>query len=142
MSPIPEGPTDDSIFDAGAGRSRRRVGAPRAFPPVNIPRTYGHEMHDTIFTDKMKPVFAKPPEEVLRRIRFGTPDDWTFVLIGETQKLVTIAEYLHGDDFKSVLQMLEELIAKKDLALYQRNPKSYAKQVERTARKILERIKN
>jgi hypothetical protein len=131
------GPTDDSIFDVGAGRSRRRKDLPLAFPPVQNPRSYGDEM-----TDTMKPVFAKEPPEVLRRIRFGTPDDWTHVLIGETQKLVTIAEYLHGDDFKTVLEMLEELIEKKDLALYQRNPKSYTKLIERTARKILERIKN
>ena len=99
-------------------------------------------MQDTIFNDKMKPVFAKEPAEVLRRIRFGTPDDWAFVMVGETKEFVTIAEYLHGDDYKQVLKMLTELIEKKDLVLYQRNPKSYTKLIERTARKILERIRS
>lgn len=99
-------------------------------------------MHDTIFTDKMNPVFSRPRAEVLRRIRFGTPDDWTLVMDGETQRIMTVGEYLHGDLLKQTVKTLEELIDKKDLALYVRNPQQYQKLIDRTARKIIERIKN
>lgn len=98
--------------------------------------------HDTILNDRMHPVKAGEPAEILRRIRFGTPDDWTQVLIGETKQIVTIAEYLHGDTHKTVIKMLEELISKKDLAMYKRDPDRYAKLIDRTARKLIERIKN
>jgi hypothetical protein len=99
-------------------------------------------MKDTIFNENMEPVFAREPTEVLRRLRHGVPDEWTKVLIGETQTFVTIAEYLHGDVHKKSVRMVTELIGKKDLALYTRNPKQYEKQIERTVRKIIELVKD
>ena len=98
--------------------------------------------HDTILNDHMKPMFAKEPAEVLRRIRFGTPDDWTHVLVGETRQIITIAEYLHGEKHKTVIKMLEELLSKKDKPMFASNPDLFAKQVDRTARKLIERIAN
>lgn len=111
-------------------------------PAVSNRRSYGSMTHDTILTDHMEPMFAKEPAEVLRRIRYGTPDHWTHVFVGESQKVVTIAEYLHGEKHNTVIKMLEELLAKKDKPMFVSNPDLFAKQIDRTARKLIERIRN
>jgi hypothetical protein len=111
-------------------------------PEVSNRRSYESVTHDIILTDRMEPMFAKEPAEVLRRIRYGTPDHWTHVFVGESQKVVTIAEYLHGEKHKTVIKMLEELLSKKDKPIFASNPDLFAKQVDRTARKLIERIIN
>ena len=95
---------------------------------------------DTVFNHLMRPVFVKPPEEVRRRLQYGYPDDWSKVCVGETQQIVTITEYLYAEKYASVLGTLKELMTKKDLAMYQRSPERFDILLERTARRLIERI--
>lgn len=96
---------------------------------------------DTVFNNNMRPVFVEEPETVRRRLTtYPYPTDWVKVCIGETGQIVTIAEYLYLEKYKDVLDMIKELLQKQGLSLYQRDPSRFDRYVERTARKIIERV--
>lgn len=94
---------------------------------------------DTIFNEAMHPVFVNEPAEVKRRLRAPHPESWTRVCIGETQQIVTVTEYLYEEKYKDVLAMVQELLRKQGLAMYQRHPERLKVYIESAARKIIER---
>jgi len=96
---------------------------------------------DTVFDQRMHPVVAKEPEEVMRILSRPHPETWSSVLIGETKQVVTIEEYLYKDLLKQVVKTLHELAGKKDLGMYQRNPERWEEFVTRTAVQLIRRIK-
>lgn len=95
---------------------------------------------DTVFNEFMRPVFSNEPEEVRRRLRHPYPEGWVKVCIGETQQIVTIPEYLYQETYEMVVQTLNEVLSKKDLAMYKRDPSRLQDYVERTALKLIKRI--
>jgi hypothetical protein len=97
---------------------------------------------DTVFDHLMRPVIAKEPDEVRRRLRHPYPETWVKVLIGETQQIVTIPEYLYRETHESVVKTLQELIDRKDLAMYKRVPSRWDEEISRTAIKLIKRIQD
>lgn len=97
---------------------------------------------DTVFNEQMHPVISKDPVDVRRILRKPHPETWTKVLIGETQKIVTIPEYLYQETYEMVVQTLNELVDRKDLAMYKRDPKRWEDQIARTAIKLIKRIQD
>lgn len=95
---------------------------------------------DTVLNDMMRPVFSNEPDEVRRRLRVGYSETWTKVLVGETGQVVSISEYLYAEKYALVLDTLKETLTKKDLAMYQRRPERFEEYLERTARRLLDRI--
>lgn len=100
----------------------------------------GSVMVDTVLNHLMNPVFAKEPVEVRRRLQHPYSETWESVLIGETKQVVSIPEYLYREKYDMVVGTLTEMLEKKDLAMYKRDPARLQAYVERTARKLIERI--
>lgn len=96
---------------------------------------------DTVFNEEMRPVFVGDPDTVLRRLKSSYPESWNKVCVGETQKIVTIPEYLYRETWGEVVGMLEELLRKQDLPMYRRDPSRLEVYLEVTARKIIERVR-
>jgi hypothetical protein len=97
---------------------------------------------DTVFNEQWHPVISKEPDDVRRILRKPHPETWKKVLIGETQKIVTIPEYLYQETYEMVVQTLNELVDRKDLAMYKRDPRRWEDQVTRTAIKLIKRIQD
>lgn len=97
-------------------------------------------MNDIVCSTNMRPVFVGEPAEVRRRLKAPHPENWFKVLIGETQRIVTISEYLYEDKYDDVVKTLQDLVAKKDLAMYKRDPKRLQTHIERTATQLIKRI--
>lgn len=95
---------------------------------------------DTILDDHARPVWSKEPAEVLRRLRHPYPANWTHVYIGAAQQTVTIADYLYGEKHAMVVKELKELVSRKDLSMYRRDPSRWDEHVERIALRLIERI--
>jgi len=95
---------------------------------------------DTVFNTMMRPVFSRPPEEVKRRLKYGYPDDWSAVCIGETQEIVSITEYLYKEKFTEVRNTLKEIVGKEGLPMYKRSPERFEQYLDRIARRLIERI--
>jgi hypothetical protein len=134
---------EESIFDSGAGSSRRRRELRRAMPVVPAPRTETSVVHDTVFDDNMRAVFSREPAEVIRRLHHGGfPDNWTKVCIGATGVIVSVPEYLYGDLHSGIVKTLWELMEAREKPIYVRDPERFKKQVDRYARKLIERIRN
>lgn len=96
-------------------------------------------MADTILNVEMRPVFVGDPYDVRRRLLAPHGESWSKVLIGSSGDVVTIAEYLYEEKYRDVIQMINEVLRKSDLAMYQRNPDRLKTFIETTARKIIER---
>lgn len=96
--------------------------------------------NDTVFSEMMRPVFVDTPAEVRRRLKARYPESWTKVCIGETQQIVTVTEYLYSDKYNDVLAVLKDILRKKDLPMYRRNPERLEIHLEVAARKIIERV--
>lgn len=97
---------------------------------------------DTVFNEQMHPVISKEPVDVRRILRKPHPETWKTVLIGETQKIVTIPEYLYQETYESVVQTLIELVDQRDRATYKRDPKRWEDLVNRTAVQLIKRIRD
>jgi hypothetical protein len=97
-------------------------------------------MVDTVFDDSMKPVFTNVPEVVKRRLHASYPESWTKVCVGETGKIVHIEEYLYKEKFNGVVEMLDEVLRKRELPLYKRNPERFEVYLHSTARRIIEHV--
>lgn len=97
---------------------------------------------DTIFDQYMRPVFSNEPENVRRRLRAPYPETWEKICIGATNQIVTIPEYLYAEKFNMVVKELQELLTKKDLAMYKRDPKRLETHVQRVATKLIQRIQD
>jgi len=96
---------------------------------------------DTVFDQRMHPVLAKEPHDVLRILTGPHPDTWSKVMIGETGTLVTIPEYLYKDLLVTVTKTLHEMAGKQNLGMYQRNPDRWEELVSRTAVQLIRRIR-
>lgn len=97
-------------------------------------------MNDIVCSTSMRPVFVGEPAEVRRRLKAPYPENWFKVLVGETQQLVTISEYLYEDKYSDVVEILQDLVKKKDLAMYKRQPEKLQIHIERTATRLIRRI--
>lgn len=102
----------------------------------------GSVLVDTVLNETMHPVFAKEPDEVRRRLRHPYSETWTHVLIGESKQIVTIPEYVYRESLELVVRDLKELVSRKDLAMYKRDPSRWEDQLVRTAVKLIKRIQD
>jgi len=93
---------------------------------------------DTVLNEFKRPVFSSEPSEVRRRLRSPYPQGWEKVYIGETEQTITISEYLYQEKWDVAVRMLEELLKKQQLPMYQRDPSKLDMHIQRTARKILD----
>lgn len=96
--------------------------------------------NDTVFSEQMRPVFVDEPSEVKRRLKAPFPESWSIVCIGETQKIVSITEYLYEEKFTDVLGVLKELARKESLPIFRKNPERLDIHLEIAAKKIIERV--
>lgn len=96
-------------------------------------------MADTILSEEMRPVFVGDPYDVRRRLLAPHGESWSKVLVGASGEVVTIAEYLYEEKYRDVIKMINEVLRKNELAMYQRNPDRLKTFIETTARKIIER---
>lgn len=99
-------------------------------------------MVDTVFDHFMRPVFVNEPAEVRRRLLKSYSEVWAKVCIGETQQIVTIPEYLYREKYDEVVKTLVELVEKKDLPMYKRDPARLRIHIERTATRLIQRIQD
>ena len=95
---------------------------------------------DTVFNEGMRPVFVDDPSVVRRRLMASHPEDWTKVCIGETGVIVTITEYLYEEKYRDILAMVNDLVRKSGLPMYQRNPERLKVYIESSVTKIIERV--
>lgn len=95
---------------------------------------------DTVFNGEMRPVFVDDPPTVMRRLKAGHPEAWEKVCIGESGIIVTIPEYLYSDKYKTVQQLIRDVLKKQGFTLYKRDPARLDAEIERTARRIIELI--
>lgn len=95
---------------------------------------------DTVISKLKRPVFSAEPDMVKRRLRIDYPDNWEKVLIGETEQIVTILEYLYEDKYNDILAMLKELLRKQDAPLFRRDPERLNIYLEAAAKRIIERV--
>lgn len=95
---------------------------------------------DTIFNNNMRVVFANEPEVVRRRLNAPHPEDWVHVCVGETQKIVTVPEYLYQEKYDFVVGSLKDLVSKKDAPMYRRDPSRFEAYIQRAAVKLIEQI--
>lgn len=96
---------------------------------------------DTVLNSEMRAVFVDDPATVVRRLKANHPESWVKVLIGETERVVGISEYLYGDKCKSVEGLIKDVVSKSKLGMYVRDPSRLDKYIERTALKIVELVK-
>jgi hypothetical protein len=95
---------------------------------------------DTVLNKWMYPVFIQEPEVVRRRLQAPYHDEWAKVIIGATGQIVSITEYLYEKKYSDVLSMVEELLRKKDLPMYRRDPERLKLYVEKATKNIIERV--
>lgn len=97
-------------------------------------------MRDTVLSNEMNPVFVGDPYDVRRRLLAPHGESWSKVLVGASGDVVSIAEYLYEEKYKDVIRMIQEVLRKNELAMYQRNPDRLNSFIETTARRIIERV--
>lgn len=94
---------------------------------------------DTILNKWTYPVFIQEPHRVRKRLQGPYSDDWEKVLVGSTGEVLTITEYLYAEKYKDILKMVQELLRKKDLPMYRRDPERLKLYVEKATKEIIER---
>lgn len=69
-------------------------------------------MNDTVFDRDMNVVACKPAQEIDRRLQSGAPvpNNWAYVLVGETKQVITVSEYANREKFAAVLKVVEEVL--------------------------------
>ena len=97
---------------------------------------------DTVLDQRMHPVVAKEPEDIMRILSRPHPETWAHVLVGDSKQVVTIDEYLYKELLDQVKGTLHELVNQKDRAMYQRSPDRWEDQVTRTAVRLIKRIQD
>lgn len=95
---------------------------------------------DTVFNSQMQVVFSNEPDVVHRRLSLGYSEDWVAVCIGETRQIVTLPEYIYREKYDMVVKTLKELLDKKDLPMYRRDPARLDAHIERVATSLIKRI--
>lgn len=95
---------------------------------------------DTVLDKWMYPVFIREPEAVRSRLQAPYSDDWAKVVVGSTGQVVTITEYLYEKKYSDVLAMVRELLRKKDLPMYRRDPERLKIYVEKAVKDIIDRV--
>lgn len=94
---------------------------------------------DTVFDREMNVVASKHAHDIERRLQAGNiPESWKYVLIGETQKVVTVSEYVNREKYAAILTVIEEVLERQATKPYKgAGRKLYA---ERIARRIIDLI--
>lgn len=94
--------------------------------------------NDTVFDRDMNVVACKPTHEIDRRMKSGhkIPDNWAYVLVGETRKVVTVTEYVNREKFAAVLKVVNEILERQT----ERPFKGHARKLyaERMTKKIID----
>lgn len=86
----------------------------------------------------MRVVFHDHPETVLRRLKAPYPPSWTSVLIGESQQLVSIDEYVHREKYETLLQIVTELTHKGRLPIFSDRPERLEAHIRKTVKRIID----
>jgi hypothetical protein len=73
---------------------------------------------DTVFDTNMQVVFHGLPHEVERRLEAKYPSTWTYVLPGETKKVVTVSEYVNRERFEAILDVVEGVLERQSTRPY------------------------
>jgi hypothetical protein len=68
--------------------------------------------NDTVFDKDMNVLASKPAGEIDRRIKSGhpIPAGWSYILVGETKKVITVSEYANREKFAAILKVVEEVL--------------------------------
>jgi hypothetical protein len=93
---------------------------------------------DTVFDSEMRVVFHKDPETVLRRLKAPYPPVWSSVLVGESQTMMSIVEYVNQEKFEKVLDVVTDLTHKGRLPIFTDRPERLEAHIRKTVRQILE----
>lgn len=73
---------------------------------------------DTVFDANMQVVFHGLVHETERRLQSKCPPSWTYVLIGETKKVVTVSEYVNRERFEAILDVVEGVLERQSTRPY------------------------
>lgn len=95
---------------------------------------------DTVFNGEMRVVFCDDSHVVLRRLKAGHPESWSRVCIGETNKIVSIPEYLHGEMLADVQKLIKDVLRKQALPVYKRDPSRLDTYIQQTALRIIDLV--
>jgi hypothetical protein len=97
-------------------------------------------IQDTVFDKNMKVVFTGSPDTVLRRLKHRVEEGWTKVFIGESERIVSIEQYLFREKFDAVAELVRETVRKSKLPLYERRPERLEGLIGITVRQIFNEI--
>jgi hypothetical protein len=93
---------------------------------------------DTVFDSRMQIVFHDSPETVLRRLRAPHSPTWSKVLVGETETMIPIVEYVNREKFEKVLDVVTDLTHKGRLPIFSDRPERLEAHIRKTVLKIIE----
>lgn len=93
---------------------------------------------DTVYDMEMAVVFHNNPETVLRRLRAPHPPTWENVMVGETQQIIPISEYVCKEKFDKVLQIVTDLTYKGRLPIFTDRPERLEAHIRKTVKHIVE----
>lgn len=96
-------------------------------------------MDDTVFDKDMKVVFSRSPRETEMRLNEKHPPTWTYVLVGDTQKILTVVQYINRETYAEIVETLTEAFDRQDTRPY----KGVARKlfIEKIAQKIVDSIR-
>lgn len=93
--------------------------------------------HDTVFDRDMRIVFHSTPDTVLRRLKAKYPETWLSVCVGETQKVISIEEYIFKEKFTAVEDIVKEILDKKDQPIFRKMPERLDPHIRHAVRRII-----
>lgn len=93
--------------------------------------------HDTVFDREMRIVFHGTPDTVLRRLKAKYPETWLSVCDGKTQKVVSIEEYVFKEKFTAVEEIVRDVLAKKDQAIFRKMPERLDPHIRHAVKRII-----
>lgn len=93
---------------------------------------------DTVYDAEMRVVFHDSPETVLRRLKAPHPPSWSKVLVGETETMIPIIEYVNRVKFEEVLDIVTDLTRKGRLPIFSDRPERLEAHIRKTVKRIIE----
>ncbi len=93
---------------------------------------------DTVFDSEMRIVFHDSPETVLRRLKAPHSPTWSKVLVGGTETMIPIVEYVNREKFEKVLEIVTDLTHKGRLPIFSDRPERLEAHIRKIVRLIVE----
>ena len=93
---------------------------------------------DTVFDSEMAVVFHNTPETVLRRLKAPHPPSWSKVLVGDTERFMSVTEYVNRVKFEKVLDIVTDLTHRGRLPIFADRPERLEAHIRKVVKHIIE----